>query len=160
MTEEWAPPPGEWRLTLDQIAPPSRTTSRAPDQKTKAEEAELARYAAETTSLIQDTEERKKYAARIYWLLCAWLAGLFALLFCRGFLKAELSDKVLIAIITGTTANILGIFAIVVAYLFPKTTSQPHKSPPYLAAPSRRPPTPRATRQKRGGDAAADAAER
>jgi hypothetical protein len=136
VSDEQAPSPGEWRLTIDQITSPARTVSKAPDPKTKAEEAELARYAAETKSLEQDTSERKKYAARIYWLLCGWLVMLFALLFCRGFLKADLSDKVLIAIITGTTANILGIFAIVVAYLFPKTglmSQAAHKSPPHPA---------------------------
>ena len=78
------------------------------------------RYAAQTRGLRQDIKERKKYARWIYWLLCAWLAALFGLLLLRGFLHIDLTDKVLVALITGTTANVLGIFAIVVAYLFPK----------------------------------------
>jgi hypothetical protein len=93
--------------------------SPTPDPLTAAGLA-AQRYRAGTKGRIQDIKERKKYAALIYWLLCTWLYALFSLLLLCGLSILHISDKVLIALITGTTADVIGIFYIVVAYLFPK----------------------------------------
>lgn len=96
----------------------------------------------ELTGLIQDRTERKTYAGRIFRLICCWLCGVFTLLIISGFGKSfpqelqlaignnlysfkgkiafEISDGVLLAIVGGTTATVLGLFAIVANYLFPK----------------------------------------
>lgn len=72
----------------------------------------------------QDLKERKKYAGLVFWLILGWIVLLFVLLGFQGIDFQEgqfsLSDSVLIALITGTTANVLGIFAFVMSYLFPK----------------------------------------
>lgn len=73
-------------------------------------------------SLKQDREQRKEFAVKIYRLICCWLCGIAVLLLlrawnCGGF---YLSDSVLIAIITSTSANVIGLLAIVVLYLFPR----------------------------------------
>ena len=69
----------------------------------------------------QDTEERKTYANKIFKLICVWLLAVFGILVAQGSdCGFELSDAVLLALIGGTTANVLGIFIIVAQYLFPK----------------------------------------
>lgn len=69
----------------------------------------------------QDRVLRGGYADKIYWLVCCWLAGMFVILLCCGLRWLELSDSVLIAIMTGTTIDILGLMVIVANYLFPKS---------------------------------------
>lgn len=96
------------------------------DPKTRAEEEAFgrSRQEVELEGLRQDLRERKDYARRIFILICCWLGGMFALLLIQGFLSPPgwfgLSEGVLLAAIGGTTLNVLGIFIIVVNYLFPK----------------------------------------
>jgi hypothetical protein len=72
----------------------------------------------------QDRAERKKYASHIFKLVCAWLGAIVAMLLSQGFLGPwrlfHLSDSVLIATVTSTTASIVAIFAFVAKYLFPR----------------------------------------
>lgn len=101
-------------LQLDSVADEA-------DPKTAGEERSLARARelAELDSYRQDTKERKKYATRIYWICVGWVGGIFTLLLLNGFgWHFHLSDSVLLAAIGSTTASILGIFYIVVKYLF------------------------------------------
>lgn len=87
-----------------------------------------------------DTKARKKYARKIFRLIKWWLIGIGALIVLQGFLGKreisiafhwfgspwrssihfELSDSVLLALIGGTTASVIGLFAIVANYLFAK----------------------------------------
>ena len=72
--------------------------------------------------LEQDNANRKLYAKRLFVLIICWFFGLFALLFCQGFAMKKwffLPENVLLAAIGGSTLNVLGVFAIVVRYLFP-----------------------------------------
>lgn len=81
--------------------------------------------------LQQDREERKKYADKIFRLILAWLAVITILLFFQGCFNPELgcpdsqpcfflSDAVLIAAITSTTASVVALFVLVAKYLYPK----------------------------------------
>ena len=79
------------------------------------------RTQAETYGLLQDIEERKAYASKIFKLICSWIGGVFFILVMSGFqLHFKLSDSVLIALVGGTTASVIGIFVVVANYLFPK----------------------------------------
>lgn len=67
------------------------------------------------------SEMRVAYANNIFTLVCIYLCVVGVILwksavFLNGF---QLSDNVLIALLTTTTANVLGLFAFVVKYLFP-----------------------------------------
>ena len=92
---------------------------------------------AEIVGIRQDIKERKEYARKTFKLICFWLAGVFILLIIQGFLgagqtsfmfpsghelkiKFSLADNVLIAIVGGTTASVMGIFVYVMKYLFSK----------------------------------------
>ena len=98
---------------------------------------ENERLSAELSGLIQDIEERKKYALRLFILLCCWMGfvGICFLLagFGNGASEADrantevgkhilfkLSDSVLITLLAGATLNLIALFAIVAWYLFPK----------------------------------------
>lgn len=71
-------------------------------------------------SKIQDREERKKFATRIFWVIIAYIAIVFVVLFFCGYSCMHFSDAVLITLLSTTTANVLSLLAIVFNYLFPK----------------------------------------
>lgn len=76
----------------------------------------------ENQQLRQDNNNRGVYAKRLYVLLCLWLGGLFVVLFLQGFARGiwfTLTENVLLAVVGGTTLNVLGLFTIVVRYMFP-----------------------------------------
>ncbi|PSR18166.1 hypothetical protein C8255_08835 [filamentous cyanobacterium CCP3] len=98
--------------------------------------------------LQQDRQERQKYAKYLFILICSWLASIYSIIILSGWggttlhidtsdvpivrrleykPKFELSDAVLLALIGGTTINVLGLFVIVANYLFnsPKDPKEP-----------------------------------
>ena len=135
-------------LGLDAIKGPGEVPTDSPDDKDGAERSALrfAQLRADLThrqqmdelrraSYSQDTRERKSYAIKIFWLVTVWLGLVFLLLILNGFKRAsvglgsspavltfgwhfELSDKVLVSIIAGTTVDVIGLFAVVASYLF------------------------------------------
>lgn len=77
----------------------------------------------------QDREQRKTYAGKIFILVAGWLAGVFIILLLSGWQHSawfpychpfHLSDKVLMTLIGGTSASVIGLMVIVANYLFPK----------------------------------------
>ena len=68
----------------------------------------------------QDRKERKIYARLSLGFLTLYMTVVFLILFFSGFKTHgfELKQPVLIALITTTTANVIGIFAFVMKYLF------------------------------------------
>ena len=82
----------------------------------------------------QDREERKTYATRIFRLVCLWLSVIVALVVLQGFLGQcgwfRLSDSVLIAISTTTTASVTALPVVVVRYLFRTPNPARPKAPP------------------------------
>ncbi len=65
----------------------------------------------------------------IFYLIVAWLSLIFVIVILEGFGVTichhafKLSDPVVLALIGGTTVNVLGIFIIVVRYLFPQRSA-------------------------------------
>jgi len=70
--------------------------------------------------LIQDIGQRKEFGNKIYWLVVFWVIGILIMPASQGFgiFGFNLSEKVLITLIGGTTLNVLGIFVIVARYFF------------------------------------------
>lgn len=83
-------------------------------------EIEKLQHWEEYQSKRQKRQQRKEYADRIYQLIVWWLMGIGGVLLLQG-LSGEfhLGENVLLALIGGTTANIVGIFYVVVRFLFP-----------------------------------------
>jgi hypothetical protein len=107
-----------------------------PDEPDENTRAEMGLYDAEDKRLTldnkkieneirkQDMDERKAYSNKIYCLIASWLIYVGLIIFLEalgskcGWFK--LSDPVMIALITTSTASVIGLFAIVVNYLFKK----------------------------------------
>lgn len=113
---------------LDAIRSPEPPPSPDADAERESDRFDARRRTLLLEGLEQDIELRKKFAWGIFILIVAWLALVFVVLFVQGFSASicdhqfRLSDQVLLALIAGTTANVLGIFVIVVRYLFPQRT--------------------------------------
>ncbi len=69
---------------------------------------------------IQDREQRKEFAVKIYHFLCFYLSAVLLLIILSAtpLIKFELTEGIIITLLTTTTANIIGIFILVVKYLF------------------------------------------
>lgn len=67
------------------------------------------------------SEMRVAYANNIFSLVCIYLCVVGIILWQSGkqLNGFQLSDNVLIALLTTTTANVIGLFTFVVKYLFP-----------------------------------------
>ena len=76
----------------------------------------------ELKSREQDIEHREKYANRLFWFVAVWVGLMLIIVLLEGseLVPFDLSDTVLTTLIGATTANVLGLFAIVANYLFPK----------------------------------------
>jgi len=98
----------------------SRTQSEENDWETQAR-AEVLR--AQT----QLTNQRKTFADRVFWLVVWWLSAIFGLLLLQGSLSPwgvfSIENSVLIALISGTTVNVIGVLFVVMRFLFPQRTS-------------------------------------
>lgn len=68
---------------------------------------------------------RKSFAPYLFGLVCVWLVIVAVAVFFSGFeFKGfKLNDKVIIAFIATTTANVLGLFYVVAKWLYPNNGS-------------------------------------
>lgn len=128
--------PEKLRSILDKINLESSKNEPKQEERTeiKDDEIELIRKREEVKTMTvankirneelenrrQDRAQRKVYADNLFTFLCFYMILVFFILYKSGSLynSFELSDSVIIALITTTTANIIGIFAFVVRYLF------------------------------------------
>ncbi|MBL9050828.1 MAG: hypothetical protein JNK19_12025 [Tabrizicola sp.] len=69
----------------------------------------------------QDIALRKQFSWATYGLLCVWLVIVAALL-----TWSSRSDEVLIALISGATIQVIGLYYIVLRYIFPSRDGAPH----------------------------------
>lgn len=108
-------------------------------EKEKVSEA-LAREKLKTKQLenqiVQDDdihELRKEYVPKLFWMIIGWLFAVALFVFLTAYsadninnpdcrincARFNLSDNVLIAFITTTTATVIGLFVVVAKWLFP-----------------------------------------
>lgn len=66
----------------------------------------------------QDREQRKKYSYYIFIYICVYMLIVLSIVILTGARVLNLADSILIALLTTTTANVLGLFVIVTKYLF------------------------------------------
>lgn len=101
-------------------SPVSEPSMSNMDMEQEIKIAELELKKEELEGKRQDRLQRKIYADNIFTFLCFYMIIMFIILFKHGclFNGFELTDSVVIALITTTTANIIGIFILVVRYLF------------------------------------------
>lgn len=68
----------------------------------------------------QNTKYRRLFSNWVMWIVPLWLLGVFILVILCGIHILTLSDKVLVALLATTTANILGLAYIVLKGMFPQ----------------------------------------
>lgn len=78
-----------------------------------------------------DTHElRVEYTGKIFILVCCWLGFVIGFIVLSGFkvYDFKLSDSVLIAFITSTTINVVGLFIVVAKWMYPTALSKQRDS--------------------------------
>lgn len=100
----------------------AQSTNGEADARTRVEEDDYdkARRDAELKSFKDDNYSRKVYGYLIFGLVFAWLGVILWIVIAAGSGWYKLSDTVLVALITTTTLNIIGLLLVVTQYLFPK----------------------------------------
>ena len=122
------PNPGEEALQQQGDNPDTQITNLTVGELTalqSVDQQRLANTAAED-GIIRQREIaalQDLYIPKLYWMMVYWLVFVAAVVVTVGFFTAfgvvPLTDAVLIALITTTTATVLGIFIIVAKWLFP-----------------------------------------
>jgi hypothetical protein len=108
---------------LDQIpAPPDAPSSEGLSELTERDTwdkgaAEHRRQ--EIRNLKQDIKLRKTYANRIFWFVAIYLGIVLLFVLADAMCpRFEVSDQVLMTLLTTNTATVIGMFVIVAKYLF------------------------------------------
>jgi hypothetical protein len=78
---------------------------------------------AQLKRLLDDNKARKSFSQRLFVITILWMFIVLLIVIQSGRKALILSDGVLIALITTTTANVFGFFYVVVNYLFNKDKS-------------------------------------
>lgn len=88
---------------------------------------DLALAEEQIHELSQTRELRKRFARRVFYLVAFWLALVGYVVLAQGFGvgfgdygRFHLDNSVLIALITTSTATVIGVLAIVLNHFFPK----------------------------------------
>ena len=103
------------------------------DLERAQKEAELLLRDLEAKQFEQNIRERREYATLIFCLTLCWLVIIISVLVLQGFSSwttFSLSDNVLMALIGGTTVNVVGTLYIVLKYLFPEHRNKDKNSLP------------------------------
>lgn len=87
------------------------------------QQQELRKITAEADKMVQDNQGRRAFSRNIFTVTIVWLAFVMVVVVQCARKLWELSDAVLIALITTTTATVIGIFLIVANYLFNRDKS-------------------------------------
>lgn len=66
----------------------------------------------------QDREQRKKFSSSIFIFMCAYMGFSLIIVSLCGLGWMQLKESVLIALLTTTLANVIGVFNFVAKYLF------------------------------------------
>ena len=74
--------------------------------------------------LRQNSGLRRIFANRVFILICIWMAAQMILLYLTGFGLITLSDKIIITLLTTTMVEVLGLFYIIIKYLFNDKSKQ------------------------------------
>ena len=87
------------------------------------QQQELRKLTAEADKMVQDNLGRRRFSWAIFYVMVLWiLIVLFVVVQC-AIGHWHLSDSVLIALITTTTATVIGVFVVVANYLFNRDKS-------------------------------------
>ncbi len=107
-------------VTLDEIGLPTQQASEDDLFLEEKRDYDSERQDIEIRTLTEDVEHRKAYSQSIFNLMRVWLVSVLGTVVFDSAGWIDVSEGVLIALISGTTASVIGLFAIVARYFFPK----------------------------------------
>lgn len=93
-------------------------SSTEKDYAAQEKEITLEKNREEVEGMRQDRTQRGKFSMRIFVFVCAYMVIALLLLCLSGTRCLNISDSVLIVMLTTTTANVIGLFVVVTNYLF------------------------------------------
>lgn len=108
------------------VATDDLQSERDEDEKRQLQlvkQQELRKLVAEADKMVQDNEGRRAFSRNIFTVTVIWLVFVMSVVVQSARKEWHLSDAVLIALITTTTATVVGIFLIVANYLFNREKS-------------------------------------
>ena len=90
------------------------------EEERRQQEQEQHREAIKQLSSIRRL--REKYSNRLFWLLAIWLLAIACATVFQGFesIRFELPEIAFAILIGSTTVSVVGLFAVVARYLFPR----------------------------------------
>ena len=89
------------------------------DESKKRAEAETKGVELDNADKAGNIKLRKIYSKLLFWVLILWLIAILVVFVLIGRKILLYADSVIIAFITTTTMNVIGIYLIVARYLFP-----------------------------------------
>jgi hypothetical protein len=124
----------EFLTDFDDVSPSVPTMEPDPsvDLDDYRQEHEIATLRQQLREAIETHDNRITYIGRVFGLVIAWLACVVLCVALSGFTAwgFKLSDQVLIAFITSTTINVVGLFVVVAKWLYPSSGAGAAKKPP------------------------------
>ena len=104
------------------VAPKNPVTRDLYADETQSTEQSHLAHTEHLANLRQDRKARKIYGHRLFWLIVGWLGAVVVIVVLHGFsaIPFTLTTAALTTLIAGATASVIGLFAIVATYLFPK----------------------------------------
>ncbi len=105
------------------VVPPDSTPLPGAGSVSDEQKAFRDRHEQDIEDRKDARKQRRKYAHRIFVMCCSWVCAVFVLLMFSGFgsyqhFRFHLSDQVILTAIGSTTVNIIGVFLIVVRFIF------------------------------------------
>lgn len=89
----------------------------------RKQQQELRKLTAEADKMVQDNEGRRRFSWAIFYVMVLWVMMVLFIVIQSANGRWHLSDSVLIALITTTTATVIGVFIVVANYLFNRDKS-------------------------------------
>lgn len=114
-----------------QLEPPADATNQpTPDLSVGLDESRLQFMLECLDSQLRQLNDnhslRLSYTGKIFWLVVGWLVSVVVCVAMSGLSKwgFKLSDGVMIAFITSTTVNVIGLFVLVAKWMYPAPEAQ------------------------------------
>jgi hypothetical protein len=125
----------EGSVTVPPIASATAPLAEAEAKRSFSNEGKMLadRHDRDMADRDEAREQRRRYARRVFSLVCVWITAIFVLLLLQSFGSAmvpryrPLSDSVLIALISSTTVNLIGTLILVLKYIFRVPNPTDHK---------------------------------
>lgn len=95
------------------------TSNQMSELERRERVAEVEMKEGRVADNIQDRDQRKDFANKIFTVTARYLIFVCFIVFLTGLKCLEYNDAVLITFLSTTTINIIGLFVIVARYLFP-----------------------------------------